>query len=461
MKKLHRIRTWLVLALCIGIGTVTAQRDRAYDPELTRILFVLDGSGSMNEDWGGSDKYQVSKRLLTHLIDSINLANPSIEFGLRVFGHQSPKSAQDCKDSKLEVPFGPGNNKKIISFLDEVKPQGYTPIAYSLFQAANDFPEDKRSTNAIVLITDGLENCEGDPCAVAAILHKKRISLRPFVIGLGIGDEGKDAFDCVGTYFDASDARGFQNALDVVVSQALKSTTVQVNLMGLSRDPTETNVGMTFYDAFTGKVMYNFVHAFNEKGEPDTLYLDPTGRYHLTVHTKYAVHKKDIELAAGRHNVIAVDCPQGSLQITVPQPGPKNLQTVVREANSPYTLYVQGVQEPEKYLVGKYDLEVLTIPRTYYQGVSIEEGKTTAIKIEAPGTLTVGVARPGIMSIYVERNGKLELVVERSKLMSSSTFKLQPGNYEVVYRPIPNKQAILTDTRTIKIIAGRIANVRF
>ncbi|MCH8331162.1 MAG: VWA domain-containing protein, partial [Bacteroidetes bacterium] len=289
------------LLFVLSIWVSAAYSQKTYDPDLTRILFVLDASGSMNEDWGERSKYESAKKLLFSVADSLTANNRKVQFGLRMFGHQKPKAEYDCKDSKLEVPFSANNSFRFTNALNEATPQGWTPIAYSLFLAANDFPADNRSTNAIVLITDGLETCEGDPCASALILQKKRIAIKPFIIGLGIGEDGRKAFDCVGTYYDASDENSFKHIINVVVSQALNTTTAQVNLLNAYGKPTETNVEMTFNDSHSGAILYNFVHTMDATGVPDTLFLDPVGKYDLTIHSIPPVTKTGIELIPGKH----------------------------------------------------------------------------------------------------------------------------------------------------------------
>ena len=70
------------------------------------------------------------------------------------------------------------------------QPKGTTPIAYSLEKSGADFPECANCRNIIILITDGEEECEGDPCAVSAALQSKGIVLKPFVIGVGLDAVG-------------------------------------------------------------------------------------------------------------------------------------------------------------------------------------------------------------------------------------------------------------------------------
>ena len=96
----------------------------------------------MKELWSDKSKFEISRQLIYHLADSIEKNSDNVEFGVRVFGHQSPRSLHNCTDSKLEVAFAPQNAKSIQQKLDKINPQGYTPIAYSLLQAANDFPKE-------------------------------------------------------------------------------------------------------------------------------------------------------------------------------------------------------------------------------------------------------------------------------------------------------------------------------
>jgi len=277
-------------------------------------------------------KIDVAKRLLTELIDSLaGISN--VELALRAYGHLSPKVKQDCKDTKLEVPFAPNNKDQIIAKLKEIRPKGTTPIAYSLSVAANDFPRSNNVRNIIILITDGIEECGGDPCAVSLGLQKRGIMLKPFIIGLGINEDLLSQLECAGNFFNATTEASFSKILNVVISNALNNTTAQVNLLDNYGKATETDVNMTFYDAKTNFIKYNFYHTFNEAGLPDTLFLDAFSSYNLTIHTLPPVYKNNITLSHGKHNIIGVDAGQGHLNLVVKGlTSYKNLQAVIRKS---------------------------------------------------------------------------------------------------------------------------------
>ena len=302
--------------LLIVITLIIASNGNSQIEQKTRILFVLDASQSMLGRWGNEQKMKVATRLMGNLMDSLKSVD-NLEVALRVYGHQYSVAAgnRSCEDTKLEVPFSSNSFNQIKKTLGNLYPLGTTPIAYSLEQTKNDFPNCNNCRNILILITDGIEECDGDPCAVALALQKNGVTLKPFVIGMGLDVEIIDAFKCIGTFYETKDEESFRNILNVVISQAMNNTTVQVNLLDASGYPTETNVNMTFYDNHTKSIKYNFIHTMNHRGNPDTIPLDPVLKYDLTVHTIPSISKDSITILPGIHNIIALDAPQGHLNL--------------------------------------------------------------------------------------------------------------------------------------------------
>ncbi len=433
-----------------------------FQPETTRILFLLDGSGSMREEWNGTSKFELAKELLYNLVDSLEEESANVEFAVRIFGHQSPRSYEDCKDSKLEIPFEKGNSDEIRAKLASINPQGHTPIAYSLYLSAEDFPEtDSDITNAIILITDGKENCEGDPCASSRLLAEKRIALRPFIVGLNIAVEDQKTFDCVGTYYDTKNEAAFENVLNVVVSQAINSTTAQVNLLDRAGKPVVTNIEFSLLDHYSGEVLYNFVHALTPAGKPDTLRLDPVGKYDLKVHTDPPVYKREIELAPGKHNIIAADVPMGLLYTNLDKSETGGHQTLVSEAYDGNILYVQDLDQKHKYLIGDYDVIALTTPIEIYKMEYIPADEELEVLIPQPGDVTAILPEEGILGIFKVVDGKLSRVLEVSQTKEVETFELQPGEYCAVFRPAAKQKADLTKENYFIVESGKRVSVKF
>lgn len=403
--------------------------------------------------WQTGSKIEIAKKLMSQLMDSLRFVR-NIELALRVYGHQKPFPPQDCDDSKLEVPFSKGNIPHILDVLQKIVPRGTTPIARSLELCGNDFPQSK-SRNIIILITDGIEECGGDPCAISQALQRKGIFLKPFVIGLGLDESLKKTFECVGRYFDATNETMFRDALNIVISQALNNTTLQVNLLDVNNNPTETNVNMTFYDRFTGEDKYNYIHTINSKGNPDTLVIDPLPIYKIVVHTIPEVFKDSIILTPGKHTTVGIDAPQGQLQVKFDGPAEyKKVNVLVRQQNQSATLNVQEVGEEEKYIVGKYDLEILTLPRINLENVDVAQSKSTTVSIPHPGIVTLITNNLGFGSIYgYDRNG-LRWVYNLNENSAKETVILQPGKYKVVFRPKNSRESIYTIEKEFSVVSG-------
>ena len=432
----------------------------AQKPEpLTRILFIFDASQSMLGRWQSDTKFNIAKRIISEMLDSIaNLKNT--EFALRVYGHQYQFPPQVCTDTKLEVAFAPGNAAKIKSRLRTLNPRGTTPLAYSLEQSAKDFPLCANCRNIVILITDGMEECSGDPCAVSKMLQKNGIILKPFIIG--IGQDFNIAFNCVGTYFDATNEKDFRKALNVVISQALNSTTMQVNLLDESGRPTETDAAMTFTNVATGKVMYNYIHTMNNRGLPDTLVVDPLITYHIDIHTLPPVTIDTLQIIPGKHTIAATDAPQGYLQLKMAgnSNAVKGLQCIVRENGSFQTLNVQNFGDTEKYITGKYDLEVLSLPRLTIDSIDVSQSQTTTIEIPEPGIAVFRKSFNGYGTLLLNDKNKLTRIYELNETLTLETLYLQPGSYRIVFRPKNSRATLYTVEQSFIIESGKTTDIQ-
>lgn len=462
MKKLKFIYCTCI-AICLQLlfaENAYAQYNEPYRPQTTRILIVLDGSGSMKDKWGEANRWEAAKEILYKTIDSIQRINKNVEFGIRIFGHQSKHSEKNCKDSKLEVPFAKLNSKKIKETLDATTPQGWTPIAYSLEQAAGDFTLQPNIHNAIILITDGLETCNGDICAAGKALHDKRITLRPYVIGLGLAINEQKMFDCVGKYFDVVDAPKFQEVLNATISQSLNPTTVQINLLNAAGRPTETDIALSIYDSYSKQLLYNFIHALDNKGLPDTLRLDPKGKYDIVAHTIPQVRKNEVELTAGTHNIIPIETPQGTIKITSDKRAAQ-VQAIIKNSKTGETIYVQEVNAEMKYLTGTYDVQVLTLPRIIVPNIELVSGTMKEIEVPLQGTLNINAALGGVGGIFKDVDGKLERVFEFKPIKPKESIQLLPGKYVFVYRQGNVYEAVFTKKVNFEINAGVTTTLRF
>lgn len=429
--------------------------------QLTRILFVLDASNSMNADWGnGQTRIEAAKEILAKHVDSL-VGIPNLEIALRVYGHQSPITAtyQDCNDTKLEIPFGKDNFTAVKNKIKTIKAKGTTPIARSLEASAGDFP-DMNSRNIIILITDGIEACDNDPCVIAKKLKDKNINVTPFVIGLGLDLSYLEKFKCIGSYQEAETKDAFKNVLKSVINKALINTTAQININDISKSPKETDVTMFLYQSGTDKLMYTFVHTMNRYGNPDTLIIDPSLKYDLVVNTIPKIEKKNITLLKNIHNVIEIDGPQGYIRTrysnaTKDYP----IQVRIMQQGKENTLNVQLMNTTDKYIIGKYHAEVLTLPRIYMD-IEVNQSSTSNIDIPAPGLFSYKISNYIVAQIFtLDSKGKWEWVTNLSQSNLSGYLHLQPGAYRIIYRQKNLPSTSYTFEKDFRIISNKTTSL--
>jgi Ca-activated chloride channel family protein len=125
------------------------------------VYIIYDSSNSM---WGalpdGSRKYEAARTAMNELASQeFNGA----EVALRMYGH---RRVNDCRDSELVIGFSDPVQSRtaIIQAMSAVRPTGRTPSDLSLRQALTDFGT---RTGTIILISDGIESCDADPCVSA------------------------------------------------------------------------------------------------------------------------------------------------------------------------------------------------------------------------------------------------------------------------------------------------------
>jgi len=454
-----RIVLFLITSCIVTCLSVYGQQQKL--PEKTRILFLVDGSGSMLARWENTYRITVAKRLLSDLVDSLR-TNENLELALRVYGHQFDRRQRRCDDTRLEAAFSPTNHDRIINVLKILTPKGTTPIAYALEQAANDFP-DNNARNIIIIITDGIESCDGDPCQVSLALQRNGIFLKPFIIGIGMDSKFEEQFGCMGSFYDASNISEFRNALDTALFQSLGETTVAVELLDIHNRPNETNVNVSFINHSTQQSVFEFVHYRDKAGRPDTVEVDPVLSYDVVVNTIPPVRQNLVDIKAGKHNVLAIPSPQGQVEIN--QPGnseyKEGVLAIVKKINSDEILTTFKLAGKVNLLVGTYDIECTTLPRTILKNVRVDQSQTTQLKLEQPGVVNFVATSDGIGSIYqIHEDGSQSWIRNLNPAILRNTVAIQPGKYKVVFRSENAKGSKFTSIHEFEIKPGSSFNIR-
>ncbi len=181
-----------------------------------RAVIVLDASGSMWGQIDGRPKIDIAREALRTVLQSVPA---DTELGLMAYGHREKGS---CTDIELVVPPAAGSAPSITAAADGMKFLGKTPLTAAVRQAADAlrYTEEK---STVILITDGVETCEADPCALGKELEAAGVDFTAHVVGFGLtAEEGREvaclAENTGGKYLQASDAAALKEALAATVA---------------------------------------------------------------------------------------------------------------------------------------------------------------------------------------------------------------------------------------------------
>lgn len=201
-----------ILTFAFSVVTTASYAQTDQTNAYGSMYVVYDSSGSM---WGElsdkSRKYEAGRSALSTLLETSMTGR---EIAFRAYGH---RQKADCRDSELIVPFSSAENvvAEIQDAMTEIRPTGKTPISYSLREALKDFGDRKGD---ILLISDGIETCDVDPCELMREWQSSNVNIRVHVVGVGLTDFERQAMACIantsgGEYFDADSAESFAEAV--------------------------------------------------------------------------------------------------------------------------------------------------------------------------------------------------------------------------------------------------------
>ena len=202
------------------VGTLLATSCLVVAPALAdeRVsVMVFDASGSM---WArledGKSRIEVAREVIAEFSSS---RDASVPFGVVAYGHNR---RGDCADIETVLPLGTYPGADISQTINELNPQGMTPLTDSMALARDMIPRTAEAAD-IILVTDGLENCGGDPCALAADMAAEGITLRAHVVGFALEDEAVQTLSCVpeqtgGQLFTTHSGEELSQALSQIAS---------------------------------------------------------------------------------------------------------------------------------------------------------------------------------------------------------------------------------------------------
>lgn len=182
-------------------------------------IVVLDVSNSMWGQIGGVSKIEIAREVIADLVGDID---PNARFGLVAYGHREKAS---CQDIELVLPVGPLNASAFSGAVNSLVPRGRTPLTDAVRQAAEVLNYQDRPSR-IILVSDGLESCNADPCALAAELARGGVDFTAHVVGFDVsGIEDQSQLSCLadqtgGLYLTAESTEELTAALTTMMVEA-------------------------------------------------------------------------------------------------------------------------------------------------------------------------------------------------------------------------------------------------
>lgn len=197
-------------------GLLLVQIPTGHAEEAPRTIIVMDGSGSMWGQIDGRPKLEIAREAVADVLTRLPAEQ---ELGLIAYGH---RSKGNCGDIELLVPPGKNTGQTVVGAVNAMRFLGKTPLSAAVRQAAEALRYGEESAT-VVLVTDGLETCEADPCALASELEAAGVNFTAHVVGFGLSKEDGAQVACLaentgGRYIQASNTADLTEALTQTVA---------------------------------------------------------------------------------------------------------------------------------------------------------------------------------------------------------------------------------------------------
>lgn len=446
-----------------------------YAPQLvkgrTDIDILIDASGSMAAPFstGAAAKLDLVRNALYDII--LEMGRQQTDFprniAVRAFGNQSPAADANRQDTQLIIGMGAPDLSGIRGVLDILPAQGLSPLALALTEAANDFPPDTGADRVIVLIADGADNTEGDPCAaVATRLEAGPVKTTVHVVAFDVSPNDLEQLQCIaekgdGKFFLARNEGELRAALD----QAINST-IPYNLKLLVQaGATPIPFSMTTTKGGTEQVVRR------DKSFGSKLVLLPPGTYDFLVeYTDSPERKKPSKILKGVEilqttkveQTIAFDLGQLTLSATGGDGAPAAARYSIAKAGmaDPIAEVESGMEPAVLFLTpGSYDItaELLESQIEGFilaeKGVVVESAAATERtflfqkgSLSLKGITTQKEAIPFVFQAFKADRADL-LVASGAMPAEGGTVLLAPGIYDIIVIGADPKMAAAPRTK--------------
>lgn len=204
----------------VGLILLFIINAHAANSAFPEVMIILDGSGSMWGQTGKQTKIDAARKVLHELIPSLP---EEVKIGLTAYGHREKGR---CTDIEIMIPAGSNDREALLEMVDSISPKGKTPIADAIKRVV-DTLKTRENETTIIMVSDGEETCNPDPCGVVKRLKETGIKFILHVVGFDVDQMQKEELSCLarnggGNYFDAADAPALLAAFQTVKKEVVK-----------------------------------------------------------------------------------------------------------------------------------------------------------------------------------------------------------------------------------------------
>lgn len=224
--------------------------------QIAHIGIIVDASGSMNAQLDGKPRIDIAKSSINEIFTGLNA-----EIALWVFGHNFSNALADKAESCLDVERLTDfttDLEKVKSLVMALTAKSWTPLAYSISEVGEYLSsietEMKDQKMVLIVLSDGLDTCDGDPEAEAAKLRAMGIDVTIHVVGFAVDAEAKAALEKIalaggGQYFTANNAGELTDSFEKIVEMEKVEAKEALDVISTSQADNVISGGSTFEDA--------------------------------------------------------------------------------------------------------------------------------------------------------------------------------------------------------------------
>ena len=245
---MRRLTTLLALAILSSLTTSFVFAQSAL-PNSGSAILVLDASGSMWGKIGNEHKIEIAREAIADMVADWD---PSVDLGLMAYGH---RRKSDCLDIETLIAPGKVNKDKFIAVANDLNPKGMTPMTSSVIQAAKALDHTQQKAT-VILISDGKETCDIDPCEMGALLESQGVDFTAHIIGFDVPKEDSAGLACLaketgGVFIEAANTEELKSALKQAMKVSLVGPHLNLGQATVSV-PAEVQEGGVFQAQWTG-----------------------------------------------------------------------------------------------------------------------------------------------------------------------------------------------------------------